>query len=94
MTRFACGTCRGEYSDTQPDGTLYFHACPPVRGPRAFLPADHPDFYAGDIRERFDKRDENLVGGPSFDAEGRWHDERPRPRSEGLGRTELQQGRA
>ena len=24
-----CRACRGEYSDTQTDGTTYFHVCPP-----------------------------------------------------------------
>jgi hypothetical protein len=25
-----CSTCHGTYSPVQADGTLYFHACPPV----------------------------------------------------------------
>ncbi len=26
--KFQCITCSGTYSDTQPDGTPYFHGCP------------------------------------------------------------------
>lgn len=25
-----CQTCHGQYMPVQPDGTLYFHACPPL----------------------------------------------------------------
>lgn len=29
MATMRCNSCRGEYPDNLPDGTLYFHACPP-----------------------------------------------------------------
>lgn len=46
---FRCNACRGTYEDQQPDGAIYFHACPP-------LPPDKN----GVTAERPDKRDENL----------------------------------
>lgn len=66
-----CRACRGEYSDTQPDGTSYFHVCPPrhmarVRradGSTAVVPFDQVG--AGDVivrelwRPRPNARDEN-----------------------------------
>jgi hypothetical protein len=53
---FRCGSCKGTYSDTQRDGTIYFHACAP-------LPPDKD----GIQEEVPNKRDENL----SLDARGR-----------------------
>lgn len=42
MARWRCQSCGGTYSDTQRDGTLYFHACPPdhidERGERVPIP--------------------------------------------------------
>lgn len=29
MSKYQCNTCKGTYSDVQPDGTAYFHVCPP-----------------------------------------------------------------
>lgn len=29
MRKLQCNTCGGTYADTEPDGMLYFHACPP-----------------------------------------------------------------
>jgi len=47
---YECLTCRGQYYPIQADGSLYFHACPPLPGktPVEFIP-------------RPDARDENLV---------------------------------
>jgi hypothetical protein len=47
---FQCHGCRGVYADTQRDGSLYFHACPP-------LPPDDNGIEA----ERPNKRDENIA---------------------------------
>ncbi len=30
MARLRCNTCLGEFDDVLPNGTLYFHACPPI----------------------------------------------------------------
>ncbi|TAL44756.1 MAG: hypothetical protein EPN91_03745 [Salinibacterium sp.] len=30
MARFRCPTCLGVYIDPQPEGSLYFHVCPPL----------------------------------------------------------------
>ena len=49
---FQCLACKGTYSDTQRDGSLYMHACPP-------LPPDKNGVEA----ERPNKRDENVVTG-------------------------------
>lgn len=56
--RWKCITCNGTYSDTQADGTLYFHACAPIGT------TDR-----GRAIERPNKRDENLV----LDEHGRQH---------------------
>lgn len=29
MSKFVCNSCKGTYVDVQPDGTAYYHACPP-----------------------------------------------------------------
>jgi len=62
---YQCGSCGGVYQDLMADGSLYFHACPPLEvDPR------------GRVVERPDKRNENLVMGepgeaPRMKAEGR-----------------------
>jgi hypothetical protein len=48
MAVFRCNACKGTYSDTMRDGTVYMHVCGP-------LPPDDD----GVERERPDKRDEN-----------------------------------
>lgn len=48
--RFSCNSCQGVYSDVQADGSIYFHACPP-------LPPDKK----GNVPDRADWRDENLA---------------------------------
>lgn len=50
--QFRCLSCGGVYGDTQPAGTPYHHACPP-------LPAGQKTPLL--IVERKDKRDENLA---------------------------------
>jgi len=30
MASFECPVCHGRYTDPQPDGSRYFHACPPL----------------------------------------------------------------
>lgn len=54
--RKKCGTCGGEYSTHQADGTEYYHACAPVSadGGKTFT-------------EHVDKRDENVA----VDAKGK-----------------------
>lgn len=46
-----CRTCGGVYQAVQPDGMLYFHACPPIVDA------------AGQPHERSEKRDENPAPG-------------------------------
>jgi hypothetical protein len=46
---FQCLACKGTYADTQTNGMLYHHACPPLR----------PDKY-GVEAERPNKRDERV----------------------------------
>jgi hypothetical protein len=50
MSLWQCGSCGGTYSDTCPDGSLYFHACPPIKLDTASNPLYSPD-----------RRDENLL---------------------------------
>jgi rubredoxin len=50
MARWKCKSCDGEYDDLLPDGTRYFHACPPVRDPDT-----------GEFVPRKDPRDENVL---------------------------------
>lgn len=52
INTFRCRSCRGVYPDTNPSGTVYFHACPP-------LPMQPKKPF--DVIEREDKRDENLA---------------------------------
>jgi len=59
MGRFRCNTCSGEYRDILPDGTQYFHACPPERDPSRPTPVPD-DEDTRPLIERADKRDENL----------------------------------
>jgi hypothetical protein len=73
MTRYICNTCGGEYNDVLPDGTLYFHACPPVPVHRVKRPDGTIVTIEGNVspdlgevvettwKERPDKRDENVV---------------------------------
>lgn len=49
--RFRCLACFGEYSDKCPDGSVYFHACPPLDIDQAGLV----------FQEAINKRDENPV---------------------------------
>jgi len=49
MARFRCNSCGGVYRDALPDGTLYFHACPPEWDDTRKV-----------WRARRDKRDENF----------------------------------
>lgn len=48
--KWRCSTCGGEYDDILPDGTLYFHACPPIFDPET-----------DELIERPDARNENIV---------------------------------
>ncbi len=34
MSNYLCNSCQGTYFDPQPDGSGYFHACPPGFGDR------------------------------------------------------------
>jgi len=47
--RVECLTCRGVYNTDLPDGTRYFHACPPL-----------PAFGGAPSRPRPDARNENI----------------------------------
>lgn len=49
IQRFRCNACKGEYSDVQPDGSIYHHACPPLNPNKK-----------GETPERENKRDENV----------------------------------
>jgi hypothetical protein len=49
---FGCNACHGEYRERQRDGTVYHHACPPLRPDKNGIEA-----------ERRNKRDENVVYG-------------------------------
>ncbi len=67
MSYYRCLGCRGVYEDPQPDGSLYFHVCPPAS----------IDF-RGRLQHRPEHRDENLVfdeaghnRGPKRDRVGR-----------------------
>jgi hypothetical protein len=68
-----CTTCGGTYTQVQPDGTQYFHACPPVSDAEVIgalgLPVDRTlwakpqaDAFAAASRVRLNARDENLPG--------------------------------
>lgn len=93
--RYRCNTCQGEYDDQGKDGSLYFHACPPIQRARVKrgeeeLELDLEQALETDqVLERFaierpDARDENR--NPND------RDERGRAqiRSEGKGRTALE----
>jgi hypothetical protein len=65
MSRYRCLSCGGRYDSEEADGSLYFHACPP-------LAVDS----TGKVIERPDRRDENAVkqvdgGEPRLKLEGR-----------------------
>jgi len=53
MARYRCNSCGGEYNDILEDGSLYFHACPPVTDP-----------ITGETKEHPNKRDENISQDP------------------------------
>lgn len=66
-----CISCRGAYEPIQPDGTRYFHVCPPlsvveldaaVKGGKVKLPAGETpdDAIIRRVYERLNKRDENV----------------------------------
>ena len=71
MARKRCRACRGEYQETMPDGTTYFHVCPPrrlvrVRHADGSIEVVRPnqvlgtDVVVSDVfRPRPDHRDEN-----------------------------------
>jgi hypothetical protein len=73
MTYKRCKACGGIYSPIQPDGSAYFHACPPIvlvrirrqDGTRATIPRD--ELQATDqvlrelMRDRPNRRDENTL---------------------------------
>jgi hypothetical protein len=73
MTRYICNTCSGEYDDLLSDGTLYFHACPPIPVNRVKRPdgtivtiegpvrPDQGEVVETTFRGRPDKRDENVM---------------------------------
>jgi len=50
MRQWKCKSCNATYPDTQPDGTLYFHACAPMPPDAQGNQAEHPN-----------KRDENIT---------------------------------
>ncbi len=45
--KFRCDICGGEYQDTMPDGTHYFHACPDIPGRRDENPPSDVMYVAG-----------------------------------------------
>jgi hypothetical protein len=73
LARYVCNTCGGEYDDLLPDGTLYFHACPPIPIHRVKRPdgtivtiegnvsPDQGEVVETTWKERPGKRDENVV---------------------------------
>lgn len=74
-----CVTCGGTFDDVMPDGTLYFHACPPLSdgevGVLIGLPADASTWtkaqraqVAAYPRGRGNPRDENRPGTAHGDA--------------------------
>ena len=50
MATFQCKACQGTYSDTQQDGTTYFHACAPLSPDENLNQAERPN-----------RRDENIA---------------------------------
>jgi hypothetical protein len=54
MARWRCNACRGTYTDTQADGSTYFHSCPPY----------HAD-QAGTLIPIVNPRNENLALAPN-----------------------------
>lgn len=47
---YKCLCCGGVYAPVQADGTIYFHACPPMPDPKTGVPIQRPGH-----------RDENVV---------------------------------
>lgn len=60
MSQFQCQTCGGTYADVQLDGSLYFHACPPIFDPT------HPTV----VTPMPNARNENLTIGRDWKASG------------------------
>lgn len=80
MPKMRCNTCAGVYDSLLPDGTQYYHACPPllmiaIDRAGARLEVAPGDVRGGDItiEQRFpdrpNKRDENVTIA-SFDKAG------------------------
>ncbi len=67
MPAFRCNSCQGTYRDTQADGTLYFHACPPTPNPLFQPDTAKPLPDPRESIERPNKRDENIT----VDAQGK-----------------------
>lgn len=72
-----CPSCAGTYERVQPDGSVYAHACSPVRDPSA--PAPDAGSWDGEAiadRRGFvprpDHRDENPEAARSVDGAGRF----------------------
>lgn len=56
MSQWKCNSCGAGYSDTQADGTVYFHSCSPLPPNAQGVQAEHAN-----------KRDENIT----LDSRGR-----------------------
>ena len=56
-----CNTCGGTYQPTQPDGSLYFHACAPIPNPAYQVDPKKGQVILQDTIERPNKRDENIA---------------------------------
>jgi hypothetical protein len=57
-----CNSCAGTYEPTPPDGSRYYHACPPIPNP-AYQP--DPAKGAANLQQTIEhpnKRDENISG--------------------------------
>lgn len=63
MASFKCNSCGGTYSDTQADGTSYFHACAPETIEPAEFDATGKRTKEEKRTPRTDVRDENFVRG-------------------------------
>jgi hypothetical protein len=55
-----CNSCGGIYSPTSGDGSLYFHACPPMANPTYQPDPNKKAFDPRPTIEQPNKRDENL----------------------------------
>jgi len=76
-----CNACGGTYQPVQPDGTQYFHVCPPLSAPelaakvaagKLSLPAleTADEAVARRTYERANKRDETVIAAPTRDKAG------------------------